>query len=82
MASNSPAQKKCRTWPPQSLKREQSGNKEPAPVFPEGNGNSKTGTTEAQATQADRAAASVNGSKPQSCGNGRQPKRSESALSP
>ena len=30
-------------WPPQSLNREQTPNKEPERVFPQGNGNGKAG---------------------------------------
>ncbi len=43
---------------------EQSGSKEPAPAFPEGNGNGKV------AAKAPTGASAETGSKPQHCGNG------------
>ena len=46
---------------------EQSSSKNPAPAFPEGNGEGKTGT-KASSDAIDRG---DNGSKPQNCGNGR-----------
>jgi hypothetical protein len=49
------------------LEKGQSTNKEPASVFLEGNGESKTGTKASN----DAIDKSQNGSKPQSCGNGK-----------
>ena len=64
LASNSPVQKKCPTWPPQILKKSKVAAKQPAPVFPEGNGNGKV------AAKAPSGAPAETGSKPQSGGIG------------